>query len=126
MYFVYVAGLVFGLYLAPGLAIAPRAAFDSRLAFTLPIISVLVVTTCARILKPLGLFSQTVVLFATLGFALAAEFRLFALYRRSREAIEPSHWPPAHRLVYLFSACVALPIAARLGTSGFEVDDENL
>lgn len=119
MYLVYVTSLILGLYLAPGLALMPRAAFDSRLACAVPVVSVLIVTTLARMLKPLGLFTETIVFPATLMFAAIAAWRLYRL--RSRTA---AHWPVAHRLVYLFSMCVVLPAAARLGTSGFEVDDE--
>ena len=75
MYLVYVAGLILGVYLAPGLALAPRAAFDSRLAYAVPILSVLIVTTLARILKPLGLFTETIVFSATLAFAVIAAWR---------------------------------------------------
>lgn len=119
MYLVYVTGLMLGLYLAPGLALVPRAAFDSRLAYAVPVVSVLIVTTLARILKPLGLFTETIVFSATLMFAAIAAWRLYRL--RSGTA---AHWPVAHRLVYLFSICVVLPAAARLGTSGFGDDDE--
>ena len=119
MYPVYVTGLILGLYLAPGLALVPRAAFDSRLAYAVPVVSVLIVTTLARMLKPLGLFTETIVLSATLVFAAIAAWRLYGL--RPRTA---AHWPVAHRLVYLFSVCVVLPAAARLGTSSFEDHDE--
>ena len=119
MYPVYVTGLILGLYLAPGLALVPRAAFDSRLAYAVPVVSVLIVTTLARMLKPLGLFTETIVFSATLMFMAIAAWRLYGL--RPRTA---AHWPVAHRLVYLFSVCVVLPTAARLGTSSFEDHDE--
>ena len=122
MYLVYATGLILGVYLAPGLALAPRAAFDSRLAYAVPILSVLIVTTLARLLKPWGLFTETTVLSATLVFAVIAAWRLYRLYRLCPKV--PVHWPVVHRMVYLFSVCVALPAAAKLGTSGFEVDDE--
>ena len=85
----------------------------------MPVVSVLIVTTLARMLKPLGLFTETIVVSATLMFAAIAAWRLYGL--RSRTA---AHWPAAHRLAYLFSVCIVLPAAARLGTSSFEVDDE--
>ena len=89
MYPVYVTGLILGLYLAPGLALVPRAAFDSRLAYAVPVVvSVLIVTTLARMLKPLGLFTETIVLSATLMFAAIAACRLHGL--RPRTA---AHWP---------------------------------
>lgn len=119
MYLVYVTGLILGLYLAPGLALMPRAAFDSRLAYAVPVVSVLIVTTLARILKPLGLFTETIVFSATLMFAAIAAWRLYRL-RPGTDA----HWPVVHRLVYLFSICVVLPAAARLGTSSFDDNDE--
>ena len=119
MYLIYVTGLILGVYLAPGLALAPRAAFDSRLAYAIPILSVLVVTTLARMLKPFGLFTETTVFSATLTFAVLAVWRLHRL--RPTESV---HWPAVHRLVYLFSICVVLTAAARLGTSSFEFHDE--
>ena len=119
MYLAYVTSLILGLYLAPGLALVPRAAFDSRLACAVPVVSVLIVTTLARMLKPLGLFTETIVVSATLMFAAIAAWRLYGL--RSRTA---AHWPAAHRLAYLFSVCIVLPAAARLGTSSFEDNDE--
>ncbi len=88
MYPVYVTGLILGLYLAPGLALVPRAAFDSRLAYAVPVVSVLIVTTLARMLKPLGLFTETIVLSVTLMFAAIAACRLHGL--RPRTA---AHWP---------------------------------
>ena len=58
MFLVYVTSLIIGVYLVPGLALVPRAAFDSRLAYAVPILSVLVVTLLARALEVLGVFSE--------------------------------------------------------------------
>ena len=119
MFLVYVTSLIIGIYLVPGLALVPRAAFDSRLAYAVPILSVLVVTLLARALKVLGVFSEPVVLLTTLAFAVTAGYRVFRL--RSKVEI---HWPPAHRLVYMISVCAGLFAAVRLGLSSFEVHDE--
>ena len=131
MYPVYLASLILSVYLAPGLALAPRAAFDSRLAFALPILSVLVVTLLARILKLFGVFTGTAVLLVTLVFAAIAVWRLYRLWSGRLRVVPSSgsrqvavHWPESHRLVYLFSVCTALPSAVRLGLSSFAVDDE--
>ena len=131
MYLVYLASLILGVYLAPGLALFPRAAFDSRLAFALPILSVLVVTLLARILKLFGVFTGTAVLLVTLVLAAIAVWRLYRLwsglprgapFSGSRQVAV--HWPASHRLVYLFSVCAALPSAVRLGLSSFANYDE--
>ena len=119
MFPVYVTSLIVGVYLVPGLALVPRAAFDSRLAYAVPIVSVLVVTLLARVLKIAGVFSEPVVLLATLAFAATAVYRVY----RIKSEVEV-HWPPTHRLVYLFSVCAGLFAAVRLGLSSFEVDDE--
>lgn len=131
MYPVYLASLILGVYLAPGLALMPRAAFDSRLAFALPILSVAVVTLLARVLKLFGIFTGTAVLLATLVFTAIAVWRLYGLRSGMLRAVPSSgsrqvvvHWPESHRLVYLFSVCAALPSAVRLGLSSFAVDDE--
>ena len=131
MYPVYLASLILGVYLAPGLALAPRAAFDSRLAFAVPILSVAVVTLLARALKLFGIFTGTAVLLATLAFTAIAVWRLYGLrsglprgaFSRGSRPVTV-HWPESHRLVYLFSVCAALPSAVRLGLSSFAVDDE--
>ena len=119
MYCIYVFSLIFGVYFAPGLALMPRAAFDSRLAYAIPIVSVLIVTTLARALKPLGFFSEFWVFSTTLAFAATAAYRLYRYWPRA-----VMHWPTAHRLIYLFCVCAALPIAVRLGLSSFDHDDE--
>ena len=124
MYAIYVAGLVVGVYLVPGLAVLPRAILDSRFAYALPIVSVLLVTTLARILKALGAFDRTAVLLATGTFAVAAAWRLQRLWRGAAGRRPRAHWPAAHRMVYLVSACAMLPAAVRLGLSSFAVDDE--
>ena len=119
MFLVYVTSLIVGIYLVPGLALVPRAAFDSRLAYAVPILSVLVVTLLARVLKVFGVFSEPVVLLTTLAFAVTAAYRV----SRIRSKVE-IHWPATHRLVYLFSVCAGLFAAVRLGLSSFEVHDE--
>ena len=131
MYPVYLASLILGVYLAPGLALFPRAAFDSRLAFALPILSVLVVTLLARILKLFGVFTGTAVLLVTLVLTAIAVWRLYRLWSVMLRAVPSggsrqvaAHWPESHRLVYLFSVCAALPSAVRLGLSSFANYDE--
>ena len=119
MFVVYVTCLVIGVYLVPGLALVPRAALDSRLAYAVPIVSVLVVTLLARVLKTFGVFSEPVVLFITLAFAATAAYRINRIWSKVE-----IHWPPAHRLVYSFSVCAGLFAAVRLGLSSFDVDDE--
>ena len=126
MYAIHVASLVVGVYLAPGIAAMPRAVLDSRLAYALPVVSVLLVTTAARILKALGVFDRQAVLLATVAFAAVAAWRLRRLWRGVASAARPirAHWPAAHRLAYLIGGCAMLPAAVRLGLSSFAVDDE--
>ena len=119
MFAIYVTALILGVYVVPGLALVPRAALDSRLAYAIPILSVLVITLLGRGLKVFGVFSEPIVLLATVAFAATAAYRL----NRIRSEAE-AHWPPAHRLIYLFSACAGAFVAVRLGISSFETDDE--
>lgn len=119
MYVLYVTVLTIGVYVAPGLALMPRAAFDSRLAYAIPIVSVLLVTSIARALKPLGAFTETTVLVTSLSFAVLAVCRVWIV--RARTEV---HWPVTHRLIYMGSLCAGLFAAGELGLEGFEVDDE--
>ena len=119
MYGFYIGALVVGIYLAPGLALIPRAAFDSRIAYAVPVVSVLIVTLLARILKEIDLFINTNVLWITIIFLVTSAWRLYKIW-----PTVDIHWPTSHRLVYLISFCVALTAAAKLGVSSFEIHDE--
>jgi hypothetical protein len=107
------------VYLTPGLAVLPRAWFDSRLAFAVPVLSVLVVTTIGRLLEAAGIFDAVFVMLTSVILALVAVVRIRRL--RGRVSV---HWPVAHRWVYAFSVAACLPVATRLGMAGFDLNDE--
>ena len=119
MFFAYLAGLLAGVYLAPGIAMFPRAVFDSRLAFAIPAIGVLAATLAARLLKGLGLFVPEVVIGLVVIVVLIAAVRL----RAARGSLL-AHWPRTHQLIYLFSLFAVLPIAVKQGHHGFSTNDE--
>lgn len=117
-YLAYSFIVIFGVYVIPGLALVPRAVFDSRIAYAVPIMSVLVAIGLARAAKILGIFTQTFTIIATLVLAAIAFYRLWHLRQTT------PHWPTMHRLIYLTSIFLMLPGTVVSGLAffwGFDV-----
>ena len=119
MFLIFLAALLLGAYLAPAVALMPRAVFDSRLAFALPAVSILLVTLTARLLKNVDLFLPPITLGITLLVSLVAAVRLASVWGSA-----PRHWPPLHVGLYLFALFAVLPIAVIQAHNGFSTNDE--
>lgn len=119
MYGIHLSVLLLGLFILPAVAVWPRLVFDSRIAYAIPVVSVLVVTTFARTLKIFGVFNRSMVVAVVLGLGIVAAARLW--HERSRLEF---HWPQSSLLIYVFSIGLLIPAALDQGLSSFLRSDE--
>lgn len=121
LYFSVVCAVVFCLYFAPSQALFPRLILSSRTAPGVPFVSLLIISTTYFLLKEIGWASQIVVLAVSCIIGIVAIARTFWVLKSKDTTWQ---WPRTHVLLGIFLLALSAIWAVRLGTTGFDRDDE--
>lgn len=121
LYLLYCFILLAFVYVSPALALFPRLVLSARTSIAIPFVSIFAVGVLERILSVAGIFSQAVVVFISVAFALIALYRVRRLIVAGNFMFE---WPSPHVFLLIFNGFIAFGFAAELGTTSFALDDE--
>lgn len=122
MFIFYCLVLLLLVYLGPAIALYPRLILSSRTAVAIPYVSIAVIILIQEMLQRTGMFSHEIVLAVSASLFFIAAIRAILLLRRI--GASSIRWPPTHRVLILLSLLLGLYWATRLGTAGFDTDDE--
>lgn len=121
LYSLIACAVVFCLYFAPSQALFPRLILSSRTAPGVPFVSLLILSTIYFLLKEISWASQTAVVAVSCVIGIIAIARTVWVLK-SRDTTW--QWPRTHVLLGIFLLALSATWAVRLGTSGFDRDDE--
>lgn len=111
--------LLWGVYLAPGLAFYPKMVKNPLLAVLIPLFSVGLVTLCVMpLLQITHLWAPWMLQTITVLFSMMAIGRLYQIRK------EPHCWKPWQWQLFFFNALLLLPYFVKAGLQGFDTDDE--
>ncbi len=113
--------LVVAVYLAPAIAVRPQLALASKTSVAIPFLSALMVLIAVIILSAASLFETYIVRSLSLVVTVVAALRLTFVLKNSDTKCD---WPHFHVYVLLLNIGVAILLAAKLATRGFDADDE--
>lgn len=121
MIFLYCLTLLLLVYLAPALAIYPKIILSSRTVVAVPFLSVGIIAVLQLMMAATGLYNHMAVMSVSGVLLLIALARLAMMYRKRQMAFD---WADTHRTMLLFCLILGIYWIVRLGSSGFDTDDE--
>jgi hypothetical protein len=122
MFFAYCLELLLLVYIAPALALFPKLILSSRTVVAIPFISIGIIAVAQCFLALTDSYSHLIVMGFSIILLLTAAARI-ALMFNNRSTLKV-FWPDTHRALLIFSLVLGVYWAARLGSAGFDTDDE--
>lgn len=122
MFIAYCVALLLLVYLAPALALYPKLILSSRTVVAMPFISIAIVAIAQGVLAAAGSYTHITVTGLSLALLLTAVARMTLMLKHRNTLVV--YWPSTHRWLLLFSLLLGIYWAARLGSTGFDNDDE--
>jgi hypothetical protein len=119
MYLIYCIELLVFVYIAPALAVWPRLVQCSTTAIAIPFLSIIIIAFIKTALVFIGEFSQTVILFISVGFTFMAVYRVKNVLIKSR-----LDWPKEHLTIIAINLIISLYFFVKLSVSSFDTHDE--
>ncbi len=107
------------MFVAPALSIWPSLIAKTKTAFSIPILSVLIIGVIQYFLSQFGYFNYSVVMSLSCLFVVVAVIRVYSL-----RLVLQGNWNQYAFYAYLFGLLIWIIFAADLGTTAFDTNDE--